>query len=93
MFFGAAVVSTIAVVVVDTGSSCLTGDGDFNGVFFFLPFTWVHPSSLLGWSPVSGFGSSVVFVAIVAVVAVVVIAFVVSEVAVVVVLVAVMVVF
>ena len=29
---------------------------DFVGEFFFsFRVTWVHPSSLLGWSPVSGF--------------------------------------
>ena len=64
--------STIFVTVDDV---CLVGD-DFDGDFFFFPFTWVHPSSLLGWSLVSGFGSvSVVFVVVVVVA---VVAFVVS---------------
>ena len=93
VLFTGVVASASAVVVVVTGSTCLTRDGDFNGVFFFLPFTWFHPSSLLGWTPVSGFGySSGVFVVVVVVV-VVVMAFVVSVVAVAVVLVTAMVVF
>ena len=60
--------STIVEVVVGIDSVVFVGD-DF---FFLLPFTRVHPSSLLGWTSVSVF----VFVfSLAAVVVVVVVVF------------------
>ena len=67
---------TVAVVSVVVVTAASTIDVLFWGDWGFFPFqtTWVHPSSLLGWSPGSGFlPGSVVIVAVAVVVVVVVV--------------------
>ena len=69
-------VCAILVVVSFSGVSCgAIGDltGDFYWVFFPLRVTWVHLTSLLGWSPVSGYGLITTVVASAAVIVYVVI--------------------
>ena len=57
-----------------TRDDCFVCDGDFSDDFFFFPFTWVHSSSLVGWSPVSEFGflssssAALVFIVVVVVI-------------------------
>ena len=72
--FGVCVVAGAAAIVVVIVVVGFVGDD-----FFLFPFTWVHPSSFLGWTPVSGF-EFVDVVAVVVVVVVVVLAFMVSDV-------------
>ena len=43
--FASVIVTVVMVMAVD----------DLTGYFFFFRFNWVHTSSLLGWSSVSGF--------------------------------------